>query len=87
MSVASAWLGDIGEYPPHPSRLSNTPLVRRLRLRTSGGIANLSGFGGYSPISPRHAEAIVSICMTVKKVENLAIVTEESAIMWFSYIF
>ena len=61
MSVASAWLGDIGEYPPHPSRLSNTPLVRRLRLRTSGGIANLSGFGGYSPISPRHAEAIVSI--------------------------
>ena len=61
MSVASAWLGDIGEYPPHPSRLSNTPLVRRLRLRTSGGIANLSGFGGYSPISPRHAEAIVSL--------------------------
>ena len=37
MSVASAWLGDIGEYPPHPSRLSNTPLVRRLRLWTSGG--------------------------------------------------
>ena len=50
MSVASAWLGDIGEYPPHPSRLSNTPLVRRLRLRTSGGIANLEGFGGYSPL-------------------------------------
>ena len=66
MSVASAWLGDIGEYPPHPSRLSNTPLVRRLRLRTSGGIANLSGFGGYSPISPRHAEAIVSILLCNK---------------------
>ena len=57
MSVASAWLGDIGEYPPHPSRLSNTPLVRRLRLRTSGGIANLSVFGGYSTIAPCHAEA------------------------------
>ena len=39
MSVAEAWLGGIGEYPPHPSRFSNTPLVRRLRLRTSGGIA------------------------------------------------
>ena len=57
MSMAEAWLGGIGEYPPHPSRFSNTPLVRRLRLRTSGGIANLSGFGGYSPIPPRHASA------------------------------
>ena len=64
MSVAEAWLGGIGEYPPHPSRFSNTPLVRRLRLRTSGGIANLSGFGGYSPIPPRHASAIVSIPST-----------------------
>ena len=73
MSVASAWLGDIGEYPPHPSRLSNTPLVRRLRLRTSGGIANLSGFGGYSPISPRHAEAIVSIPLTKRTVKEIYI--------------
>ena len=37
MAVAEAWLGGIGKYPPHPSRLCNTPLVRRLRLRTSGG--------------------------------------------------
>ena len=43
------------------SRFSNTSLVRRLRLQTSGGIANLSGFGGYSPIPPRHASAIVSM--------------------------
>ena len=39
MSLAEAWLRGIGEYPPHPSRFSNTLLVRRLRLRTSGGIA------------------------------------------------
>ena len=37
MAVAEAWLGGIGKYPPYPSRLCNTPLVRRLRLRTSGG--------------------------------------------------
>ena len=37
MAMAEAWLGGIGKYPPYPSRLCNTPLVRRLRLRTSGG--------------------------------------------------
>ena len=37
MAVAQAWLGGIGKYPPHPSRLGNTPFVRRLHLRTSGG--------------------------------------------------
>ena len=35
MSMASAWLGGIGKYPPHPSRLRQYLLLRRLRLRRS----------------------------------------------------
>ena len=61
MAVAQSWLGGIGKYPPHPSRSSNTPLVPRLRLGTSGSIANLSGCGGYFPIPPRHNCAIVPL--------------------------
>ena len=25
MAMATGWLGGIGRYPPHPSRLCNTP--------------------------------------------------------------
>ena len=61
MAMAEACLGGIGKYPPYPSRLCNTPLVRRLRLRTSGDIGNLSGCGGYFPIPPCQASANVPL--------------------------
>ena len=35
MSMAQACLGGIGKSPPHPSRLRQTLLLRRLRLRRS----------------------------------------------------
>ena len=68
MAMAEAWLRGIGKYPPYPSRLPVPPLVRRLRLRTSGGIGNLSGCGGYFPIPPRQASANVPLYT----IENLA---------------
>ena len=61
MSMAEAWLGGIGEYPPHPSGFRQYHLVPRLRLGTRGYCLNPSGFGGYSPMPPRHASAIVSV--------------------------
>ena len=59
MAMAEAWLGGIGKYPPYPSRFPMPPIVRRLHLRTSGGIGNLSGCGGYFPMPPRQASANV----------------------------
>ena len=67
MSMAEAWLGGIGEYPPHPSGFRQYHLVPRLRLGTRGYCLNPSGFGGYFPIPPRHAYAIVSICNIIMK--------------------
>ena len=61
MSMAEAWLRGIGEYPPHPSGFRQYHLVPRLRLGTRGYCLNPSGFGGYSPMPPRHASAIVSV--------------------------
>ena len=61
MSVAEAWLGGIGEYPPHPSRLAIPPSSVGFASGHRGVLLNLSGFGGYSPIPPRHASAIVSV--------------------------
>ena len=42
MAMATGWLGGIGSYRPHPSRLCNTPPVPCFCLRTLGGITNLS---------------------------------------------
>ena len=37
MSMAEAWLGGIGKYPPHPEGLGNTLLLPRLWPREVGG--------------------------------------------------
>ena len=37
MSMAEAWLGGIGKYPPHPEGLGNTLLLPRLKPREVGG--------------------------------------------------
>ena len=53
--MASAWRGDIGEYPPNPEGLGNTLLM-------SGGEAD--GQGGYCSIS-KDEEGILH-CYNVK---------------------
>ena len=37
MSMAEAWLGGIGKYPPHPEGLGNTLLLPRLKPREVRG--------------------------------------------------
>ena len=42
-TMAEAWRGGIGEYPPNPERLAIPPDVRRRSRRTRGVLLNLEG--------------------------------------------
>ena len=64
MSLAEAWLRGIGEFSPHPSvkKNLNSPLAASLLMGNSFFFT--SGFGGNSPIPPRHHQAIISLFQT-----------------------